>query len=39
MSDIAKLTPAVHVPAARGNLYRAAIVGAASLKEKKLRRC
>ena len=36
MTESVKSTAAVHVPAARGNLYRAAIVGAASLKGKEV---
>lgn len=36
MNDSIKLPPAVHPVAARGNLYRAAIVGAASLKGKEV---
>src|SRR5579864_6128983 len=36
MTGSAKPTAAVHVPAVRGNLYRAAVVGAASLKGKEV---
>jgi aspartate-semialdehyde dehydrogenase len=36
MTDIVKATPATHPAASRGNLYRAAIVGAASLKGKEV---
>src|SRR5438309_3011901 len=36
MSDSVKSPPASHPAAARGNLYRAAIVGAASLKGKEV---
>jgi aspartate-semialdehyde dehydrogenase len=36
MNDSIKLPPAAHPVAARGNLYRAAIVGAASLKGKEV---
>src|SRR4249920_1542953 len=36
MTDIVKATPASHPASSRGNLYRAAIVGAASLKGKEV---